>query len=77
MACVRVRQGRLQEAILFAEAAKSLRDPDGLQMPVQARLALAQEMQPIRDRLDASTIEAQIQQANSMPLDEIIHLALQ
>ena len=77
LACVRVRQGFLKEAVFFAEAAKLLRDPDGLQMPVQARLALARELQPISDNLDASTIDGQIQLVISLPPDEIIQLALQ
>jgi len=77
LACVRVRQGKLEEAVFFAEAAKSLRDPDGLRMPVQARLALAKELQPIRDSLDASMIDAQIQQVTSLPVEEIIQLAMQ
>jgi len=77
LACVRVRQGKFEEAVFFAEAAKSLRDPNGILMPVQARLALAQELQPILDSLDASTIDAQIQQVTSMLPEEIIQLALQ
>jgi predicted ATPase len=77
LACVRVRQGKFEEAVFFAEAAKSLRDPNGILMPVQARLALARELQPIHDSLDASTIEAQIQQVTSMLPEEIIQLALQ
>ncbi|MES0340400.1 MAG: tetratricopeptide repeat protein, partial [Anaerolineales bacterium] len=77
LACVRVRQGKLEEAVFFAEAAKLLRDPDGLRMPVQARLALARELQPISDSLDASVIDAQIQQVTSLPPDEIIQLAMQ
>ncbi|MCK5429738.1 MAG: tetratricopeptide repeat protein, partial [Anaerolineales bacterium] len=77
VACLRVRQGSYEEAVFFAEAAKLMRDPDGIQMPVQARLALARELQPISDSLDASTIDAQIQQVTSLPPDEIIQLALQ
>lgn len=77
LACVRVRQGRFEEAVFFAEASKCLRDPNGIRMPVQARLALAQELQPIHDSLDPSTIEAQIQQVTSMLPEEIIQLALQ
>ena len=77
LACVRTRQRRFEEAAFFAEAAKRFSDPNGIRMPLQARNALARELQPIHDCLDTTAIDTQIQKLMAMPPDQIIAVAMQ